>query len=151
MLDDLAGALIGGMIGEGIAVGVARGRAKRKARRFLAGETVQFRAHLRFDGEHSRRGRLRVSPGTEEATWTRWPRWGRPEVELMLLGGKGFPDHIRWGSITGNIPAHGWRVRTGPEAFATLLLERNYLAVFAPLVSLGDVPFAKSHRRHKPS
>lgn len=137
------------MIGEGLAVRAARGRAKRKARRFLAGETVEFRAHLRMDGEQSRRGRLRVTPGSDEAAWAPWPRWRRPAVSLVLLGGKGFEDRIRWGAISGDIPAHGWRVQTAPDSVATLLLERNYLAIFAPLVSLGAVPFAQPHRRRK--
>lgn len=137
------------MIGEGLADRAARGRAKRKAQRFLAGESVEFRAYLRMDGEESRRGRLRVTPGTDEAAWARWPRWRPQPVSLVLLGGKGFEDRIRWGAITGDIPAHGWLVRTGPDSVATLLLERNYLAIFAPLVSLGAVPFAKSHRRRR--
>jgi hypothetical protein len=65
-------------------------------------------------------------------------------VELVFLGGKGNPAApANW-----RVPAHGWRVRIGTDDVATLLLERTYVAAFAPIVSLGAIP-ASSRRRRK--
>lgn len=140
MLDDLIGAAIAGLIGQSVEQGAAQGNAKRKARRFLAGEPVTFRAFLQREGDtRQRRGRLRVSPGTEVASWRPWPARGRPPIEVLLIGGKGFPASVRW-PMSPAMPGHGWRVRIGEDQVATVILERNYLASFGPLMSLGTWP-----------
>lgn len=147
VLDDVVGSLIGGMVGDGIVEGTIRGRAKRKAARYLAGESISFRAHLQDDPDgRPRRGRLRVTPGMEVVSWTPWPRWRRPSVELTLLGGPGHPVEFSWGLFNWGVPGHAWNTRNGSEGVVMILLERSYRAAFAPILSLGAVP-ARSHRR----
>jgi hypothetical protein len=147
VLDDLAGAVIGGLVGEGIAVRVARARAGRKARRFLAGEAVTFRAYLRREGEGPVRGRVVLIPGTDEARWAPWPRRGRAVVDLLLLGGRGYPEVIKLGWWYGDPAGYAWTVRIGATEVATFLIERNYVAAFAPALSLGATP--PPHRKRR--
>lgn len=151
MLDDIAGALIGGVVGEGIAVRAARGRARRKAQRFLAGEAVTFRAYLSRDGEVERplRGLLSLTPGTNAARWAPWPRRGRPVLDLVLVGGSGFPEVIKLGWWYGEPAGYAWTVRIGAAEVATILVEKNYVAAFAPALSLGATPPPRSHRKRR--
>lgn len=146
----MVGVLIGGVIGDGIAVRAGRGRAQRKARRFLAGETVTFRAYLRReDADHQapQRGRLRLTPGTEIAQWAPWPRRGRPALDVVLIGGTGYPEIFNLGWWYGEPAGHAWRVRIGETEVATILIEKNYVSAFAPALSLGATPPPQSHRK----
>lgn len=134
MLDDIVTGLIGASIADAVENRTIKGRARRKARRFLAGQQIEFRAHLRTAGQGQQRGRLRVTPGSELATWTPWPRRGRDERQVTLLGGPGVPNELKW--RTGSVNARGWEVRVG-KGVATLLLEPNYIAAYGPILSLG--------------